>query len=114
MEAKDIRDSIIFNDSTFTKRTLYATDDVLSFVLNMRPGQVLPIHKHENSTLILHVLSGSGEVRINDEIGKLEAGIVLHAKGEDDFSIPAVMTDMSIFVTLSPNPSNALYSKSLG
>lgn len=114
MEVKAIKDSIIFNDSTFTKRTLYATNDILCFVLNMKPGQVLPVHKHENSTLVLHVLSGNGEVKINDEVAKLETGIVLYAKGEDDFSIPMVTTDMSIFVTLSPNPSNELYSKGIG
>ena len=114
MEVKNIKDSIVFNDSTFTKRTLYAVDDILCFVLNMKPGQMLPPHTHENSTLLLHVLSGTGEVKINDEIVTLETGTVLCAKGEDEFSIPKVKEDMSIFVNLCPNPSNALYSKSLG
>jgi mannose-6-phosphate isomerase-like protein (cupin superfamily) len=114
MEVKNIKDSIVFNDSTFTKRTLYATDDILCFILNMKPGQQLPAHTHENSTLILHVLSGSGEVKINDEVVALEIGTVLNAKGEDEFSIPKVTENMSIFVNLCPNPSNALYSKSLG
>lgn len=114
MEVKNIKDSIVFNDTTFTKRTLYAVDDILCFTLNMMPGQVLPAHTHENSTLLLHVLSGRGEVKINDEIIPLEAGTVLCAKGEDEFSIPRVTENMSIFANLCPNPSNALYSKSLG
>ncbi|HYE10842.1 MAG TPA: cupin domain-containing protein [Patescibacteria group bacterium] len=114
MEVKNIKDSIVFNDSTFTKRTLFAVEDILCFVLNMKPGNVLPLHTHENSSLVIHVLSGSGEAKINDEVAKLESGVVLYAKGEDEFSIPTVSEDMSIFVTLSPNPSNELYSKSLG
>lgn len=114
MEIKNIKDSIVYSDSTFTKRALFATDDILCFVLNMRPGQVLPMHKHENSSLILHVLSGSGEAKINDETVKLEEGAVLYTKGEDDFSIPTVHSDMSLYVSLSPNPSNAIYSKNLG
>jgi mannose-6-phosphate isomerase-like protein (cupin superfamily) len=114
MEVKSIKDSIVFNESTFTKRTLFAADDILCFVLNMQPGQVLPAHTHENSTLVLHVLSGKGEVKINEEIVALETGTILCAKGEDEFSIPKVTENMSIFVNLCPNPSNALYSKSLG
>lgn len=114
MEVKNIKDSIVFIDSTFTKRALVAVDDILCFVLNMKPGQVLPMHTHENSSLVLHVLSGSGEVKINQELVKLEEGTVLYAKGEDEFSIPSVTQDMSIFVCLSPNPSNPIYSKSLG
>jgi mannose-6-phosphate isomerase-like protein (cupin superfamily) len=114
MEVKNIKESIVFNDSTFTKRTLFAADDILCFVLNMQPGQVLPAHTHENSTLVLHVLSGNGEVKINDEIVPLETGTILCAKGEDEFSIPRVTENMSIVVNLCPNPSNALYSKSLG
>jgi mannose-6-phosphate isomerase-like protein (cupin superfamily) len=114
MEIKNIKDSIVFNDSTFTKRTLFAVDDILCFVLNMKPGQVLPVHTHENSTLVLYVLSGNGEVKINDKTETLEKGTVLYAKGEDEFSIPRVTEDMSLLVNLCPNPSNALYSKSLG
>lgn len=114
MEVKNIKDSIVFNDSTFTKRTLFAVEDILCFVLNMKPGQSLPMHKHENSTLVLHVLSGKGEAKVNQETAVLETGAVLYAKGEDDFSIPTVTEEMSIFVTLSPNPSNAIYSKGIG
>lgn len=114
MEVKNIKESIVFNEATFTKRTLIAVEDILCFVLNMKPGQALPTHTHENSSLVLHVLSGSGEAKVNQEMVKLEAGTILYAKGEDEFSIPTVNQEMSIYVSLSPNPSNAMYSKSLG
>lgn len=74
--------------------------------------QVLPVHKHENSTLAMHVLSGSGELKINYETVAIKK--VLTVKGEDDFSIPDANEDVSLFVTLRPNPSNELYAKSFG
>lgn len=114
MEIKNVNDSIVFNDKTFTKRVLYATKDVLCFVLNMKRGHVLPVHKHENTSLALIVLSGSGQIQINNEMEKLTKGSVVYAKGEDDFSIPSVSEDMTLYVTISPNPSNQLYSKELG
>ncbi|HYE81907.1 MAG TPA: cupin domain-containing protein [Clostridia bacterium] len=114
MEIKNVNDSIVFNDNTFTKRVLFATDDVLSFVLNMKRGHVLPVHKHENTSLVMIVLSGSGEIQINNEVERLTKGSVVYAKGEDDFSIPSVSEDMTIYVTISPNPTNRLYSKEIG
>ena len=114
MEIKNVSDSMVFNDKVFTKRVLFATKDVLCFVLNMKRGHVLPVHKHENTSLVMTVLTGSGEIQINDEVEKLTKGSVVFAKGEDDFSIPSVTEDMTIYVTISPNPSNELYSKELG
>jgi mannose-6-phosphate isomerase-like protein (cupin superfamily) len=114
MEIKDIKESIVFSEKTLTKRILFATKDILSFVLNLKPGQVLPVHKHENSSLVLHVLSGSAQIKINEESGTLSPGAVIYAKGEDDFSIPVVNEDLSLFVVISPNPSNELYAKGIG
>ncbi len=114
LDIKDINESIVFHDKTFTKRILTANSHILCFVLNLKPGQALPVHKHENASLVMHVLSGSGEIQINDEVEKLVKGSVVSAKGEDDFSIPTVNEDMSIFIIISPNPSNEAYSKSIG
>lgn len=114
MEIKNVNDSIVFNEKTFTKRVLYATEDVLCFVLNMKRGHVLPVHKHENTSLVMIVLAGSGQIQINEETEKLTKGSVVYAKGEDDFSIPSVSEDMTLYVTISPNPTNKLYSQELG
>lgn len=114
MEIKNVNDSIVFLDNTFTKRVLFSTKDVLCFVLSMKRGHVLPVHKHENTSLVMIVLGGSGEIQINDEVERLTKGSVVFAKGEDDFSIPSVTEDITIYVTISPNPSNQLYSKEIG
>lgn len=114
MDIKDVNESIVFSDKTFTKRTLFVTKDVLCFILNMKPGQTLPVHKHENSSLIFIVLSGAGEVRVNDDIVRITQGSAAYVKGQDDFSIPTVSEDLTLFVTISPNPANELYAKNLG
>lgn len=114
MDIKDVSESTVFSEETITKRVLFADKNILSFVLNLKAGQVLPVHKHENSTLVLVVLSGNGEIRINNETDKLGKGTVVTAKGEDEFEIPKVSEDMSLFVNIAPNPSNAAYSKEVG
>lgn len=114
MDLKNIGESIVFSDKTFTKRVLFADQNILCFVLNFKAGQSLPAHRHETSTLMLHVLGGKGTLRVNSETVALKAGDYLSVQGEDDFEVPAVAEDMTLLVSLSPNPSNALYAKSLG
>jgi gentisate 1,2-dioxygenase len=114
VDLKKIQDNMVFNDKTFTKRILFVTPEVLCFILNLKVGQTLPVHKHENSGLIYHVLSGCGEIKINDDVSEISNGTVGFVKGQDDFSIPTVKDDLSLFVSISPNPSNELYSKGLG
>jgi Mannose-6-phosphate isomerase len=114
VDLKNIQDSMVFNENTLTKRILFATPEVLCFVLNLKVGQTLPVHKHEHSELIYYVLTGSGQVRINDGVSEISFGSVGSAKGQDDFSIPLVKEDLSLYVTVSPNPSNEMYSKSIG
>jgi quercetin dioxygenase-like cupin family protein len=111
MDIKNINDSIAFSAETITKRVLYADGQILSFVLNLKAGQKLPAHRHEKSTLVIVALSGSGEIRINQETGNLEKGAVVMIKGEDELEIPKVTEDMTLLVNIAPNPSNAMYSK---
>ncbi|ACL77213.1 conserved hypothetical protein [Ruminiclostridium cellulolyticum H10] len=113
MELKNIQDSMVFNEKNLTKRILFANPKVLAFVLNLKPGQTLPVHKHENSELIYYVLTGSGQIRVNDEVHEISFGSIGSASGQDDFSIPLVKEDLSLYVTISPNPSNEMYSKGI-
>ncbi len=113
MDLKIIEESIVYNDNNLTKRILFATHETLCFVLNLKCGQILPAHKHENSGVVYYVLSGHGLVQINNETEEIKKGVVGYAKGEDDFSIPQVSEDLSLLVVISPNPSNKLYSKAI-
>jgi len=114
MNFRNVEGSIEFKDDHFTKRIIFEEEQVLSFVLNFKPGQSLPVHKHENSAVIFIVLQGKGEVKINEEVQKLHKGSVVLANGKDEFSIPKVEEDLSIFVNISPKPSNTKFSKEIG
>lgn len=111
MDLKNLNDSIVFNEEHLTKRILFSTSEELCFVLNFKIGQALPIHKHENSKLVVTVLSGAGEIKINNDTVKINQGSILLAYGEDDFSIPSVTEDMSVLVIINPRPINEMYSK---
>lgn len=113
MNIKNISDSIVFSDNTLTKRILFADRQVLNFVLNLKAGQTLPAHKHEQSAVVLFALSGVCRMRVNDETQDIRDGSVVLVRGEDDFEIPEVTQDLSLYVTISPNPS-AMYSKEFG
>lgn len=111
MKLEKIADKIVFSDKTFSKRVLFAEDKVLSFILNMKPGQGLPAHTHENSALVLHILSGQGEATVDGNIQKLSQGDVIYLKGEEVFGFTNTGNEnISCFVVITPNPS-AIYSK---
>jgi quercetin dioxygenase-like cupin family protein len=111
MKLEKLSDKIVFSEKTFTKRVLFAEDKVLTFVLNMKPGQGLPAHTHEQSDLVLHILSGEGEGTVDGIVQKLGTGDVIYLKGEEVFGFTNTGDkDISCFVVITPNPS-AIYSK---
>jgi quercetin dioxygenase-like cupin family protein len=111
MKHEKISEKIVFSNKTVTKRVLFAEDKVLTFVLNMKPGQGLPAHTHEKSDLVLHILSGEGEATVDGVVHKLSEGDVIYMKGEEVFSFTNTGDkDISCFVVITPNPS-AIYSK---
>jgi quercetin dioxygenase-like cupin family protein len=113
MKVEKLADKTVFSDKTFTKRVLFNEDKVLNFVLNLKPGQTLPPHTHESSELIVHVITGEGDVTVDKNVHKVSGGDVLFCKGEEVFSVKNTgEADMSCFVIIAPNPS-AVYSKEI-
>lgn len=111
MNIIDMNANTVFRDESLTKRVLHEDANALSFLLNLRQGQSVPRHGHEHATLSLAVLRGAGTVQVNDERVDLTAGAFLTLTGADELAIPDVQEDMSLLVTLSPNPSNPIYAK---
>ncbi|ERI95449.1 cupin domain protein [Clostridiales bacterium oral taxon 876 str. F0540] len=111
MKIENLSSKIVYSDKTFTKRVVFNEDKVLNFILNMMPGQALPPHTHESSDLVLHILSGNGEVTVDGINQTVSEGDVLYLKGEEVFSMKNTGDkNMSAFVIITPNPS-AIYSK---
>lgn len=113
MEMKNLMDHMTFSEKSITKKVLFADSNLLSFVLNIKPGQHIAAHRHEHSSLVIGVLAGKGEIAVGFERAWVNAGAVLTVKGEEDFGVPTVEENLSLFVTISPNPSNEIYSREI-
>lgn len=102
---------MVYSESTFTKRVLFSEEKVLNFVLNLMPGQSIPPHKHEDSDLILHVITGGGELTVNGETQDVVMGDVLYCVGEDEFSLRNNTNEnLSCFIVLTPRPIPKIYA----
>ena len=113
MKHKKLNDSIVFKDNQFTKRVVFNDEEVLGFVLNFKKGQTLPFHNHEQSALTLLVLQGSAELKVGNETQTISKGSVVLANGNEEFGIPRVDEDLSLFVTLTPRPKEAKYAQEI-
>lgn len=113
MDFRNLENSIEFNNNQLTKKIIFSNEQILSFVLNLKRGQTLPVHKHENSSVVLNVLQGKGELQINDEIQKIQKGSAALANGKDEFGIPSVEEDLSLFVSISPRPNNTKFAQEI-
>jgi quercetin dioxygenase-like cupin family protein len=111
MEIRKIGEHTQFSPEGISKKIMFNTNEVLCFILNLLPGQIIPVHRHENAVLIAVVLEGACEISVNQDKFEFVKGGALLVKGEDDFGIPNVTADLSLLVTLSPNPANPIYSK---
>ncbi|MBC2579799.1 cupin domain-containing protein [Clostridium sp. DJ247] len=115
MKLEKIADKVAFLDNTFTKRTLFNEEKILSFILNLKSGQEIPPHQHEKSDLVLHVLTGKGELTVDGEVSSITSGDVVYCEGKETFSLKSNTDEnMSCFVVLAPRPSPSAYAKEIG
>lgn len=111
MVIHDLRDFMVHSQTSLSKKIVLDKPDVLCFVLNLMPGQTIPEHGHEHSTLVATVLQGSARFRVNGQDKELSALQTLIVEGADAFGIAQVHEKLSLHVTLSPNPSNPIFAK---
>ena len=109
MKITNIADKITYSDEKLTKRIIYNENGkLLNFVLNFKPGQGVPPHQHGEGDLVIHVLSGSGEMVIDEKVIKVVKGDVIYFEGEDHFNVKNTGEDnMSLFVVIAPNVNPA-------
>jgi quercetin dioxygenase-like cupin family protein len=78
------------------------------------PGQSIPPHNHEESDLLLHVLSGKFDLTVDDKTTGLNAGDVVHCTGREVFSMNNVKENTTCLVVLVPSPEMKAYSQEIG
>jgi redox-sensitive bicupin YhaK (pirin superfamily) len=109
MEQKVLGDFMVFAADHLTKKIIYQDNDILTFVLNLKPGQKLPRHGHEGGTLTLQILQGAGTIAVNDQTNNMVTGQIYFLAGTDLLEVPEVTKDLSLLVNIAPNPSNPIY-----
>jgi quercetin dioxygenase-like cupin family protein len=115
MKLEKIADKMVYLDNTFTKRILFNEEKVLTFVLNLKNDQELPPHHHEESDLVLHVLTGKGELTVDEKVMDISTGDVVYCVGEEMFSLKNNGGEnMSCFVVITPRPSPKAYAAEFG
>ncbi|MGJ9381858.1 cupin domain-containing protein [Salipaludibacillus sp. CF4.18] len=84
MKKHNVNEFIEYGEDRFTKRIIYKEKDSTAFVLNFKPGQSLPAHKHPGSTVYLMVLHGNGEFTIDGETVSASVDDVFKAIGSNE------------------------------
>jgi len=99
----DCRDT---STAGFTKRMVHQSAHGLVFMLNFQPGQALPAHTHEDSEIVVTVLSGEGQATVDGRAEPLRTGTVIQCNGNESFSVQNNGSSvLSLLVFLAPgNP----------
>lgn len=99
-------DAMIFSDERFVKENLFREGASTTFVLNFKPGQGLPAHKHPKSTVFLHTLEGNGTFIVDGEKVATVKGDICCLNEDEEFGIENDSTsNLSVHVVLSRNAS---------
>ncbi|MBZ6495900.1 cupin domain-containing protein [Natrinema longum] len=69
--------------------------------LQLTADERVPKHRHPESNVVLHVLSGAVEVTLGDDVYDLEPGDVVRFDGDQDVS-PYAVEDSTALVVFAP------------
>jgi quercetin dioxygenase-like cupin family protein len=87
MRIENIETYKIYSEKGFTKKDILKENKALAFTLNLKPGQDIHPHKHGESGLIIHVLTGVGVITIDDKSQEVKTGDVIYCEGQELFSL---------------------------
>lgn len=115
MKRVRVADISVLSVERFTKRVCFDDPQVLVFVLTFSAGQELPPHKHRNSSVVLYICEGSGEMVIDGTVSSIQQGETLLVGGDEELAVRNTgEAPLVLLVSLSPNPTNRAFSRELG
>lgn len=113
MKKNNINDFIEFTGEKLTKRVIIKEGKMTVFILNFKPGQSLPAHKHPGSNVQLLVLEGNGEFNIDGETLVVEKNDTVFVGGEAELAFRNTGTNnVSLYVVLNNIPDDR-YAKNI-
>jgi quercetin dioxygenase-like cupin family protein len=102
MRLENIEAFKIYSERGFTKKDILNENKALAFTLNLKPGQDVHPHRHGESALIIHVLTGVGVLTGDDTSKEVKAGDVIYCDGQELFSLKNISEEnMSCFAVLT-------------
>lgn len=102
MKVENIEAYKIYSEVRFTKNDILNEDKALAFTLNIKPGQEVPPHRHGESGLIIHVLTGVGLLTADYKSKEVREGDVIYCSGEELFSLKNISEEnMCCFAVLT-------------
>ncbi|MEW8978640.1 MAG: cupin domain-containing protein [Symbiobacterium sp.] len=115
MEKVNLSQLTVVSEGGLAKRIGFSHPQVLVFVLTLTPGRELPKHKHPGSSLVIHVVAGSGVVVVDGKETPVAAGDLLLVEGEEEFSARNTgLEALVLLASLSPRPADPRYAQPVG
>lgn len=102
MEIKSILDAQKYNEERFTKIDIIKTRHSVAFMLNFLPGQEMKQHNHPNRELYLLVLTGTGQLLIDDAKVNVKEEDIIYCNSDEQLGFINISDqNVSIYVTMT-------------
>lgn len=112
MRSFRLKEYMVEPGNMIAKRMIYKDTKVAGFVLNIAKGSSLPDHTHFDSTVLIQVLKGTSDAKVDGQVIPMETGSLLQLEGNEKFSVNNSGDEtLSLYVTLSPNPPPEQYTE---
>ncbi|WP_226037047.1 cupin domain-containing protein [Aquibacillus saliphilus] len=111
MKKQNLSEYIEFSEERFTKRVVFKEGQSTVFLLNFKPGQSLPAHKHPGTNVYLQLLQGEGTFTFDGEKVAVTKDDILVAGGDEELSFANDgSSNVSLYVMLNKIPDDS-YAK---
>ncbi|WP_077211001.1 cupin domain-containing protein [Bacillus dakarensis] len=106
MKKTNLQEYIEYSEERFTKRIVFKEGESTVFVLNFKPQQSLPAHKHPGTNVYLLVVEGAGTFKIDGKEVKASKNDVILADGDEEFAfVNDSNENTSVYVMLNKIPN---------
>ena len=99
------RDALAARPDRPATAMIHDTPDARLVVFRIAPGQAVPAHTNA-STVVLHVLEGSGMVTGADGEHRVEAGTVVTYEPREPHGMRAIKEELTLLAVIAPRPAN--------
>lgn len=113
MKKNNINEFVEFAEEKLTKRVILKEGKMTVFILNFKPGQSLPAHKHPGSNVQLLVLNGNGTFNIDGKDVEVVKEDTIFITGDEELAFSNTGSEnVSLYVMLNNIPDER-YAKNV-